>query len=320
MTGSGEPPTVLVTGATGFIGRHVIAPLLRGGAVVHAVSRGRRELPGVRTWACDLFDRQRTRDVVAAVRPTHLLHLAWEATPGRFWTSPDNLDWVAASLHLVRAFAEAGGKRVVAAGTCAEYDWTVGDGTFREDHPTNPSTLYGAAKDATRRVVQAYCEGTGLSWAWGRVFNPYGPGEPAGKLVGSVINALARGEPARCSAGTQVRDYLHVEDVANAFFRLLISDVLGGVNIGSGIGTSVGEVAKKLGELAGRPDLIRLGELPTRADEPLRVVADVRRLTAEVGWRPRFDIRSGVADTLAASTLEGVMIGHDAADELGSGR
>lgn len=288
-----------MTGATGFVGRACLAALADTGFKVHAVARTTPADAGGPVWhPADLLDDRQACRVVRAVRPTHLLHLAWEATPGRFWTSSDNLLWAAASVRLVRTFAEVGGKRVVAAGTCAEYDWTVGDGVFQEDGVIGPATLYGVCKDAARRVIEKYCPAVGVEWCWGRVFNPYGPGEPPAKLVGSVVRALAAGEPARCTAGTQVRDYLHVADVAGAFVRLLSGGVQGPVNVGSGEGTSVAEVVTLLGELAGRPDLVRLGTLSDRPGEDGRVVADVSRLRNEAGWRPTVCLREGLAATL----------------------
>jgi nucleoside-diphosphate-sugar epimerase len=255
-------------------------------------------------WAVDLLNPTSVQDVIRTVRPTHLLHLAWDVIPGRFWHTPANLDWVAASLHLTRTFAENGGQRLVIAGTCAEYDWSSCDRFLNEQTtPLRPGTLYGVAKDALRRVVERYCTDNSVSWAWGRIFNPYGPGEPQEKLIASVVASVSAGHPARCTAGTQERDYLHAADVGRAFAALTLSAVTGCVNIASGVATTVSHVATRIGELAGRPDLIRLGEKATSTVEAPRVVADVRRLTEQVGWRPTFTLDAGLTDTLRAAGL-----------------
>ena len=290
-------PIVLLTGATGFIGRQAVACLIGRDVELHALSRSKTTIIGATSWAIDLFDPIKVSEVVRTVRPTHLLHLAWEATPGRFWNAPENLNWVAATIQLVRTFVESNGQHVIVAGTCAEYDWTLGNGIFKEDAPINPGTLYGVCKDATRRVIQEFCSETAVRWVWGRVFNPYGPGEPAQKLIASVVQAVKAGQPARCSAGSQERDYLHVHDVADVLASLTLSAVEGVVNIGSGTGTTVAEVARSIGQLAGRPDLIRLGELEMRPNDAPKVVADVRRLTNKIGWKPRYDLQSGLLDT-----------------------
>lgn len=202
---------VLVTGASGFVGRHACEALTARGFQVHRVGRGPSADPDFR--AGDLLDAQDRRLVLEQVRPSHLLHLAWDAEPGRYWTSAINLDWVAASLDLVRLFVACGGTRLVVAGTCAEYAW--GSERFDEDAtPCRPATLYGAAKDGTRRIVEAYAKSVGLSAAWGRLFYLYGPGERPGRLVADATRALLTGESFPTSPGHQARDFLHVADAA----------------------------------------------------------------------------------------------------------
>jgi nucleoside-diphosphate-sugar epimerase len=290
---------VLVTGAHGFVGRYCVADLLKRGHEVHCVSSGDRdaELPEGTWHRADLLDVAAAAKLVDRVRPTHLLHLAWETTHGRFWTSPENMGWLVASLELFRAFANCGGRRAVMAGTCAEYRW--------DDHlchewtsPLEPRTLYGACKHALHVAAQGYATHTGVSLAWGRLFFLYGPGERAQRLVPSLVMALLRGEPAVCSHGRQFRDFLHVEDAARAFTALLASGVTGPVNVASGVPTRIGKVAETIGEITGRPDLVRLSATAAAADEPEFLVADVTRLTNEVGWQAKHDLRSGLSQTV----------------------
>ena len=228
-----------------------------------------------------------------AAQPTHLLHLAWYAVPGKFWTAPENNGWVDATLRLLRAFYAAGGQRAVGAGTCAEYDWS-GDGLLSETTtPLRPATLYGQAKAQTFEAGAALGE-----LAWGRIFFLYGPREHPDRLVSSVARRLLAGEEAPTSDGTQVRDFMHVADVAGAFAALLDSGVTGAVNIGSGVAVTVREVVDQVGRAAGRPELLRPGSLPLREGEPPRLVAKVRRLRDEVGFEPRHDLESGIKDTV----------------------
>jgi nucleoside-diphosphate-sugar epimerase len=289
---------VLVTGASGFIGRHVLGPLLDRGFEVHAVARSPLEgPPGVAWHRADLLEPAGPKTVVRDVRPTHLLHLAWCAVPGEFWTSPENLLWLARSLELALAFAAHGGRRLVVAGTCAEYDWA--DGHCVEDAtPLAPSTIYGAAKRALHAVLEPFAAGAALSVAWGRIFHLYGPGEHPNRLVASVVRALLRDQPALCTDGTQVRDFLYVKDVADAFAALLDSAVTGPVNIASGEPVAVRDVIERIGSLAGRPELIKLGARAA-PPEPPRITAAVRRLREELGWRPRYDLTRGLGETLA---------------------
>lgn len=290
---------VLITGATGFIGRHCLPSLLARGYEVHAVTAHtpRIDLPGVVWHQADLLDATQTIALVAQVQPSHLLHLAWYVTPGKFWTAPENLAWVAASLALVQTFVAHGGKRAVISGTCAEYDWRYGY-CVEAVTPLAPTTLYGAAKHALQMLSTAYAAQQSLSMAWGRIFFLYGPYEPPVRFVASVVRSLLRDEAARCSHGRQVRDLLYVQDVADAFVALLASDVQGPVNIGSGSPVTLGEVACLLGQAIGRLDLIKLGAIDAPADDPPLLVAAITRLHSEVGWRPTYTLQDGLAQTI----------------------
>ena len=295
---------VLVTGAGGFIGRHCLAPLAARGFEVHAVTRAPLDLPGVA--AChtvDLLDHAAAAALLGGLQPTHLLHLAWTVTPGQFWTTRENLDWVAASLALHRTFVAQGGRRFVGAGTCAEYGWApaqVARPLDERDAVCEPATLYGIAKHGLHRMLAAAAALDDVSLAWGRVFFLYGPGEKPGRLVCDVITRLLRGEPVETTAGTQLRDFMHVVDVAEAFVALLASDVTGPVNIATGEARPLAEV---LGEIARQTNggaLLRLGARPMPANEPAQLLAATRRLREEVGFTPRFSLTDGIADSISA--------------------
>ena len=292
---------VLVTGATGFIGRHALAPLASLGFDVHAVTSRAEpppELACAATWhRGDLLDPDGAAAVVAACAPERLLHLAWYAEHGAFWTSAENLRWVEASLRLLRAFADAGGRRAVLAGTCAEYDWSRPRLAERET-PLAPATLYGASKHGLHVVARAFAKEAGLSLAWGRVFFLYGPYEDPRRLVSSVALALLRGEEARTSAGTQVRDFLHVEDVAAAFAALVGSEIAGPVNVAAGEPVTIRSVVEAVAEAAGRPELLRVGALPARDGDPPSLAASADRLRREVGWEPAWSLEDGLRATV----------------------
>ena len=287
---------VLVTGASGFIGRHTWSALGDRGFEVHAVTSQARAASPVQWHTADLLHPPDVQRVIDAVRPTHLLHLAWYAVPGRFWTSPENLRWVQATIEIARAFAAAGGQRLVAAGTCAEYDRSDADCDERET-PLKPSTLYGVCKHASRTILEAYAEGR-FSTAWGRVFHLYGPDEHPDRLVPSVICSLLEGRPALCTSGVQVRDFLHVVDVADAFAALLDSAVHGPVNIASGSPHPVAEVVSEIGRQIDAEALVRLGARSTPPHDPPRLTARVARLRDEVGWSPSVDLIGGLRATI----------------------
>ena len=289
---------ILLTGATGFIGRHVLTRLRGAGHEVHAVTTKERP-PGDDRLSWHRADLLASADVVTEVAPEVLVHLAWYVEPGRYWTAPENVRWLEASLALLRAFAGAGGRRAVVAGTSAEYDWhAVGRRCHEQLTPLRPATLYGAAKHALHAAAAPYAEQAGFELAWGRIFFVYGPGEPPGRLVPSVGRALLAGRPVPTTRGDQVRDFMHVEDAAAAFAALADDDTTGAVNIASGDPVRVRDVVDTLAQLIGRPDLPRPGALPDREGDPPRLVADVSRLREEVGFAPQIALYEGLAGTL----------------------
>ena len=184
------------------------------------------------------------------------------------------------------------------AGSCLEYDWTFG--YCSETTPCHPHTTYGVAKHALQLLAMAQAASAGFSSAWGRVFFLYGPYEHPDRLMPAVIRALLKGEPARCSHGRQIRDYLFVQDVADAFVALLgRDDVTGPINIASGEAVTVRTLVGEAATLIGRPDLVQFGAIPAAPTDVPLVVADVSRATAALGWRPAVSLTDGVARTVA---------------------
>ena len=289
---------VLVTGARGFLGRHCLPGLAAKGYEIHAVSSAAHAGAGAAWHRCNLLDADAVETLLADVRPTHLLHLAWIAQPGVFWTSRENLSWLAAGVRLADAFYTAGGTRAVGAGSCAEYAQTSAD-CVEDETPIAPDTLYGDAKAAMHFALRAAARGRG-SWAWARLFFPYGPGEPPGRFIPSVIDGLLRRVPVACTHGMQVRDFIYVEDAAEACVALLEGEASGAYNVGSGAGTSLGAVGGLAVGVLGNPELLRFGERPAPAYDPARIVASVGKIRREHGWTPRVTLADGIRRTIAA--------------------
>ena len=292
---------VLITGGTGLIGRRTIRFVKQAGFEVVALTRSGHVDGADITIACNLLNAEDRRRAIREARASHLLHLAWHDAPQGRWTAPENLDWAVATISLVRQFSEYGGKHVVAAGSCAEYDWSYQD--LGEETPLKPSTLYGTTKATTGLMLTGAADTLNLRLAWARIFFCYGPGEPRGRLLGDLIQGLSAGEHVPCTDGLQERDFLHTDDIARAMVTLLSANVKGPINVASGQATRVREMIELTADLMGRRDLIDLGARPRPSDDPPRLVARIDRLE-KLGFKPSFDLRSGLLDCLSAAGVE----------------
>jgi nucleoside-diphosphate-sugar epimerase len=313
---------VLVTGAGGFIGRWSIDPLLAAGYEVHAVLSPTSRTtdwappllrPDVAVRRADLLELAAIDALIDAVRPSHLLHFAWIATPGLYGQSAENYRWLTAGQHLMQSFQRQGGVRAVMAGSCAEYDWSRVEICNERTSPLmiepgaadTPAadaagilTPYAACKIAMQRSLEEFGRATGLSAAWGRIFFQYGPGEHRDRLVASAIINLLSGREAPCTHGRQIRSFLHVADVGAAFATLLGSEVEGAVNVGSGDRISIADLLEQVARQTGRPDLLKLGARRAPPGEPPVLLPDIGRLRDEVGFRPSWRLDAGLADTI----------------------
>lgn len=290
---------VLVTGASGFIGRHCLAPLAALGYEVHAVAHS-RAAPDARSviWHhADLLDPLQTAGLMLEVRPSHLMHLAWYVNPRDYRTSPRNLAWIQAGFDLLRCFAESGGRRALFAGTCFEYDPRYGYCTEGLT-PEAPATLYAVCKNSARQIVARYAADVGISTAWARIFYLYGPHEHEARLVPSVVLPLLRGERAKCTHGRQLRDFLHVEDVSSALAATMDSAAEGPVNIGSGEPISVRTLVELIARQLDASDHIDFGAYPLASTDAPIVIADSRRLREVIGWHPQWTLASGIDATI----------------------
>jgi nucleoside-diphosphate-sugar epimerase len=288
---------LVVTGATGFVGAEVMKQTASTfpGEVVGIARTVPSDEGNIRYVKADLRDQKAVERLMAQLRATHLLHLAWDVTPGQYWGSASNLEWLEASLRLFRLFVETGGERIVASGTCAEYDWS--DQILIEERTAlRPNSLYGTAKNCLREMLEAAAAQFDVSWAWGRLFWLYGPGERRGRLLSDMADAILAGNEFATSSGRQRLDYTHVSDAARALLHLLRSEHEGVVNIGSGEAIEVRQIAIMFAEKLGRPDLLRVGERAVREGEPTLVVADVARLAA-IGFPGARDIDTGLSET-----------------------
>ena len=295
---------ILLTGATGFIGSHVARLLINTEHEVSVLVLANDDLwriqdivPGLNIVRANLGDHDSIRDELVKIRPDMCLHLAWYLVPGKYLAAYENVDMLTDSLRLATILVELNCKRLVSIGTCFEYG--MGTTPLSEASPTKPRTLYAASKLALYTVLEQLGNLTGMEIAWLRPFYLYGPYEQEQRLVPSVIISLLRDREARVTNGEQVRDFLHVEDVAAAIWAVVQSGLTGPVNIGSGKPVTVREIIQKIAEIIGKLDLIAYGAVPYSPDDPMYVCADNKKLVQNTQWSPQYDLEHGLRRTVA---------------------
>ncbi|MBA2372063.1 MAG: NAD(P)-dependent oxidoreductase [Chloroflexi bacterium] len=280
-----QPSRILVTGAGGFIGSHVVTALER---------RGAEAIP----FEGDYHDEDAVEAATRSHSPVALVHSAWRLAPGSsYLDDPAHIEELRASLRLFTLSHRAGCVRLVGIGTCLEYDASAGP--TPEDAPLRPRNLYGAAKAALFMSAQAWAQSTDVSFGWARLYYPFGPGEASQRLIPTVINALIRGERVATTAGLQRRSFLYVEDAADAIAAITLSDATGAFNVGSAEASSVRDIVERLAQLMGRPELVDIGTLGPRPGDPDVLWPDTRRLNDVLDWQPRKSLDQGLADTVA---------------------
>ena len=290
---------ILLTGASGFIGSHVLEELLQRGYNVHVVVHCRKVSghPSVTLHQLDLFDNAATEKLMSEQRFTHLLHLAWYMGAGAHVHNL-NMTWLASSIRLLESFAHYGGTHFLGAGTCAEYEYKYG--LMREDDtPTTPSSLYGCCKNAFYRSARLFCALNDIHFQWIRPFNCYGPGDRGSyRLIPSVIADCLRGDNVRVSECKNYKDFVYVKDAVRGIVDVVESPLSGAVNMCSGQPVQLRTIVDKIAELTHFKGNILWGALPGAAENEL-VVGDNRKLRS-IGWFPQYDLMRGLRETISS--------------------
>ena len=268
---------VLVTGATGFVGRHVVHALSEKGMqfrfVVRASKMARTDLLANDyeiVTSEDLFAESSQWWAEQCDGVDIVVHLAWYAEPGKYLQSSKNMDCLVGSLNLARGAVQAGVKRFIGVGTCFEYDLSVG--ILSVDTPLKPITPYAAAKSALYLGLEQSLQTNAVEFAWCRLFYLYGEGEDSRRFVPYLRSKLEKGEPAELTSGNQIRDFLDVADAGRTIADVALSTQTGPVNICSGTPITVRQLAEQIADEYGRLDLLVFGARPDNLVDPPCVV------------------------------------------------
>ncbi len=281
---------VLVTGARGFIASHVIRRLRERAAMgngadsqVIGLVRG---APGEGEIACDLHDAAAVEETVRRLRPAACIHAAWEIDPAKYRNDERNERWVETSMALLTALHTYGCGWLGVFGTCIE-----------TETPDPASCRYALAKTRLREAMLA--SELGASLCWWKLYQPYGPGEPAIRFVPSMLRTLSARQPFTVNAPADTRDFIHVSDIADAAVASLHRRATGVFELGTGEGTTLEEAARTAADLLGVPRCVRTRAL-TDAEraKATSIVGAPAALTRATGWLPRVELRSGFASLL----------------------
>lgn len=291
---------ILITGGTGFIGSTFVRLALSRGHEVAGLALPAEIIPATLPehpqlrWLRGTLDEAPWAEI-KAFRADVCLHSAWVTTPGVYLESPENRRFLLASQRFLRQVMATGTAHIFGVGTCIEYQIT--DQPLSELHtPAAPATTYSKCKDELRQWLEVEARERSVTGCWGRVFYPYGPGEHPSRLCSALIARLSAGQTLMLKTPQSVKDYIYIEDLAEAMLTVVEQRASGIVNLGTGLGLSVREIAGMLGELLGRSELVQ-EQVPPEPDPFPFVVAEATRLKS-LGWRPKTNMRQGLTQLI----------------------
>ena len=296
---------VLITGASGFIGKHVVALGQRLGAELYVLCRN--GLPGLhlREWLVDIRNAEAVRDAVSAIQPEGILHLTAGGVAYGSSLLPELLKVNTIGLvHILEASAVLRiPPRIVIAGSGFEY--APNNRPLTELDPLLPTSAYGVSKAAATMLAALYAARMPITVL--RLFSLYGPGELEPRLTPYIIAKAIRGESIDLTTGEQIRDYTFVEDAAEAFWRALATpeetSSLRVLNVATGVHVSLRQFVESLAGVLkdhGIKADLRFGARPYRTDELMVYCAEVSRLQSSLSWVPDTPLALGLAKTVRA--------------------
>lgn len=296
---------ILVTGASGFVGSHLVRRLAGTGADVHVFLRsssGTRRLGDIpdrlTRHNADLADPSSIRAAVSRLRPRTIFHCAaWGGHPGQTDEAAIFGTNLVGTFHLLAACAEAGFDRFVHTGSSSEYGMKTGP--MSEGDEPAPGDAYGASKAGATLWCRAIAASRKLPVVTLRLFSPYGPWDDPARLIPSVSRAFLEGRPPRLASPSGARDFVYIDDVVDGcLLAASVSSAAGEIiNIGSGRQATAGEVVNLLSRLIPGSLAPSWGTIPPRPG-PSVWVADIGKARRILGWKPKVSLEEGLRRTV----------------------
>jgi nucleoside-diphosphate-sugar epimerase len=294
---------ILLTGAAGFIGSHLLRQLVRDHHVAFLVS------PATDRWRildvehratridADIREVEKAASAIAHFAPETVVHLAWSGVTNSHRNDRSQIENLHATLALIDVAHAAGARAFVGVGSQAEYG--PSSGALDESSPTQPTTLYGITKLSTCLFARQLCDDLGVRFAWVRLFSSYGPMDDESWLIPSMVLTLLAGGRPKLTLGEQRWDYVYVKDAADALARVALAPTASGIfNLGSGTTATIRSITEQVRDLIDPSLPLGFGEVPYRPDQVMHLEARTDRLRA-IGWSPTVGLAEGLSETVA---------------------
>ena len=299
---------IFMTGATGFLGARTLRTLLDMDDSVEIAVLIR---PEANTWRIEeelkssrvIAVEGRFEEVDSYRKPMRLFaphtvaHLGWSGVEGKARNEPHQVDInIQGTVDLARVSLEAGASRWLGLGSQAEYG--PSNAPLDESARAQPTTLYGAAKLSCFHLTRTICQQAGVEFAWMRVFSLYGPRDNPDWLIPYVIRKILSGEAPKLTSGSQLWDYLYIDDAADAVAKMALCRKEGVFNLGSGYPLPVRSIVEKARDLIDPKFALQFGQMPFRPDQVTFLSAKTEALCSAIDWRPETGIPEGLAKTV----------------------
>jgi len=268
---------ILLTGASGFVGKQIIKALSQFSVNIIPVVRSGKEINFKRISnikkiisSPDIFKENESWWTNQCKGIDTIIHIAWYAEPGKYLQSPKNIDCLIGSLNLAKGAVNAGVRRFVGIGTCFDYD--LSKGTLSIDTPLKPTSSYASAKAALFTFLSKWLPEQSIKFSWCRLFYLYGEGEDERRLVPYIHKRLNKNESVELTKGNKIRDYLNIIEASQIISEVALGDQEGPINVCSGVPVTVKQLAQQIADLYDKRYLLKFGAKPENPMDPSCVV------------------------------------------------
>lgn len=288
---------ILLTGATGLIGKELFKPLLESGYEIFAVSRKPMQNSNTITWLSgDLFDAQFIKDCCEKAKADILVHLAWKVTKD-YANSNENFSFLAGSISLLQEFQAHGGKQVFFCGSYFEYD--LSQTILTEQSKLAPEKMaYTFCKNELRKIAEKFCKQNAMDFCYGRIFNVFGHNEEKQRLTRQILDNLFTDKEVVIKSGPLQKDYMYSKEIAAAITAVLKSNVQGTINICTGKPIAIKDIALTIARKLHKEHLVKFQN--DFGSQPLCIYGDNTKLLSETDYKPQYSFEQAIDEIIEA--------------------